>query len=90
MGNCSLTVHNCSHFVCVVRNQSFLLNYRVRSAQQFQALQAQYANFDPKHQFHYPENHTGEAAEAHMANSEPTMVQMEPANLTKRTVMLFE
>ncbi|XP_017288326.1 G/T mismatch-specific thymine DNA glycosylase isoform X1 [Kryptolebias marmoratus] len=53
------------------------LHQWVRSAQQFQALQAQYANL------HYPENHTEEAAMAHMANPEPTMEQMEPTNLTK-------
>uniref|UniRef100_A0A1A7WAP1 G/T mismatch-specific thymine DNA glycosylase n=1 Tax=Iconisemion striatum TaxID=60296 RepID=A0A1A7WAP1_9TELE len=59
------------------------LHQWVRSAQQFQALQAQYANFNPKHQFHYPESQTGETAMAHTANSEPTMDQLEPTNLTK-------
>lgn len=56
------------------------LHQWVQSAQQFQALQAQYANFNRNHQVHYPENHPGEAD---MANPEPMMDQQEPANLTK-------
>ncbi|XP_037538484.1 thymine DNA glycosylase, tandem duplicate 1 [Nematolebias whitei] len=59
------------------------LHQWVRSAQQFQALQAQYASSDPNHQFHYPENHIEEAANEHMANPEPKMDLMEHANLTK-------
>ncbi|KAM7415093.1 hypothetical protein PAMA_019768 [Pampus argenteus] len=55
----------------------------VQSAQQFQALQAQYSSFNPNHQFHYPERLPGETAMAHMANLEPMMDQQEPANLTK-------
>ncbi|XP_023125008.1 thymine DNA glycosylase, tandem duplicate 1 isoform X1 [Amphiprion ocellaris] len=56
------------------------LHQWVQSAQQFQALQAQYSNFSRNHQFHYPENQPGEAD---MANPEPMMDQQEPANLTK-------
>uniref|UniRef100_A0A3P8SUW2 G/T mismatch-specific thymine DNA glycosylase n=1 Tax=Amphiprion percula TaxID=161767 RepID=A0A3P8SUW2_AMPPE len=56
------------------------LHQWVQSAQQFQALQAQYSNFNRNHQFHYPENQPGEAD---MANPEPMMDQQEPANLTK-------
>lgn len=65
----------------------FLL-LRVRSAQQFQALQAQYSNIIPNHQFHYTEHQAGEAATTHMVNPEPMMDQLEPTNLTKRTLML--
>uniref|UniRef100_A0A3Q1G3S8 G/T mismatch-specific thymine DNA glycosylase n=1 Tax=Acanthochromis polyacanthus TaxID=80966 RepID=A0A3Q1G3S8_9TELE len=56
------------------------LHQWVQSAQQFQALQAQYSNFTRNHQVHYPENQPGEAD---MANPEPMMDQQEPANLTK-------
>uniref|UniRef100_A0A3Q2PUD4 G/T mismatch-specific thymine DNA glycosylase n=1 Tax=Fundulus heteroclitus TaxID=8078 RepID=A0A3Q2PUD4_FUNHE len=59
------------------------LHQWVRSAQQFQALQAQYASLNPQHQFHYPENPPAEAAVAHMAAPEPTTEQMAPADLTK-------
>ncbi|KAM6937021.1 G/T mismatch-specific thymine DNA glycosylase-like [Xenentodon cancila] len=59
------------------------LHQWVRSAQQFQALQAQYSNFNPNQQFHYPDGQTGDAAMAHMANPEPTMDQQEPADLAK-------
>lgn len=55
----------------------------VHSAQQFQALQAQYSGFNHNHQPHYPEEQTGETAMAHMANPEPMMEQQEPANLAK-------
>ncbi|KAL6106324.1 tdg [Pungitius sinensis] len=53
----------------------------VQSAQQFQALQAQYSGFN--HPSHYPEGQTGEAAMAHMAYPEPMMDQQEPENLAK-------
>ncbi|XP_072242455.1 thymine DNA glycosylase, tandem duplicate 1 isoform X1 [Leuresthes tenuis] len=59
------------------------LHQWVRSAQQFQALQAQYSNFNHNHQFHYPEGTTGEAAMEHMAIPEPMTDQLEPANLAK-------
>nr|XP_040019319.1 G/T mismatch-specific thymine DNA glycosylase-like isoform X1 [Gasterosteus aculeatus aculeatus] len=53
----------------------------VQSAQQFQALQAQYSGFN--HPSHYPEGQTGEAAMAHMSYPEPMMDQQEPENLAK-------
>ncbi|XP_008292409.1 G/T mismatch-specific thymine DNA glycosylase-like isoform X1 [Stegastes partitus] len=59
------------------------LHQWVQSAQQFQALQAQYSNFNHNHQFHYPENQPGEAAMAHVANPESMMDQQEPTNLAK-------
>ncbi|XP_034734426.1 thymine DNA glycosylase, tandem duplicate 1 isoform X1 [Etheostoma cragini] len=52
----------------------------VQSAQQFQALQAQYSGFNHNHQSHYPEEQTGETAMAHMGYPEPMMDQQEPAN----------
>ncbi|KAF7654144.1 hypothetical protein LDENG_00073440 [Lucifuga dentata] len=55
----------------------------IQSAQQFQALQAQYSGFSPHNQFPYPERPAGERAMAHMANQEPMMEQQEPENLTK-------
>ncbi|XP_056137978.1 G/T mismatch-specific thymine DNA glycosylase-like [Lampris incognitus] len=56
----------------------------IQSAQQFQALQAQYSGFSPHHQSHYPEGQAGERVMAHMtANPEPMMDQQEPANLVK-------
>ncbi|XP_004564568.2 G/T mismatch-specific thymine DNA glycosylase isoform X1 [Maylandia zebra] len=55
----------------------------VRSAQQFQALQAQYSDVIPEHQFHYTEHQAGEPAMANMVNPEPVMDQLEPTNLTK-------
>uniref|UniRef100_UPI003AADAD4A thymine DNA glycosylase, tandem duplicate 1 isoform X1 n=2 Tax=Centroberyx gerrardi TaxID=166262 RepID=UPI003AADAD4A len=56
----------------------------IQSAQQFQALQAQYSGFSPHHQSHYPEGQTVERAMPHMAaNLEPMMEQHEPANLAK-------
>ncbi|CAI5665580.1 unnamed protein product [Oreochromis niloticus] len=55
----------------------------VRSAQQFQALQAQYSDVIPEHQFHYTEHQAGEPAMANMVNPEPMMDQLEPTNLTK-------
>ncbi|XP_056272985.1 thymine DNA glycosylase, tandem duplicate 1 isoform X1 [Pseudoliparis swirei] len=55
----------------------------VQSAQQFQALQAQYSGFNHNHQSHYPEGPTGEAAMAHMAYPEPMTDQQEPADLAK-------
>ncbi|XP_005460026.1 G/T mismatch-specific thymine DNA glycosylase isoform X1 [Oreochromis niloticus] len=55
----------------------------VRSAQQFQALQAQYSDVIPEHQFHYTEHQVGEPAMANMVNPEPMMDQLEPTNLTK-------
>ncbi|XP_070827783.1 thymine DNA glycosylase, tandem duplicate 1 isoform X1 [Chaetodon trifascialis] len=55
----------------------------VQSAQQFQALQAQYSGFNSNHQFHYPEGQAGETAMNNMANPEPMMDQQEPANLAK-------
>lgn len=61
----------------------FFFFHRVQSAQQFQALQAQYSATNPSHQFHHPEEPPG--AE-HMANPEATMGQQEAANLSKRTV----
>ncbi|KAM9854829.1 uncharacterized protein ACBR49_003370 [Aulostomus maculatus] len=54
----------------------------VRSAQQFQALQAQYSALNPNHYPDYPETHTGATAMAHMANPVP-MDQQEPTNLAK-------
>uniref|UniRef100_A0A3Q4HC80 G/T mismatch-specific thymine DNA glycosylase n=1 Tax=Neolamprologus brichardi TaxID=32507 RepID=A0A3Q4HC80_NEOBR len=47
----------------------------VRSAQQFQALQAQYSDVIPEHQFHYTEHQAGEPAMANMVNPEPMMDQ---------------
>lgn len=61
--------------------------HRVQSAQQFQALQAQYSGVNPNHQFHHPEGH---AAMAHMAHPEAMMDQQEPANLAKRTAIPFD
>ncbi|XP_005931690.1 G/T mismatch-specific thymine DNA glycosylase isoform X1 [Haplochromis burtoni] len=55
----------------------------VRSAQQFQALQAQYSDVIPEHQFHYTEHQAGEPVMANMVNPEPVMDQLEPTNLTK-------
>lgn len=55
----------------------------VRSAQQFQALQAQYSDVIPEHQFHYTEHQAGEPVMANMVNPEPMMDQLEPTNLTK-------
>ncbi|KAM3870115.1 G/T mismatch-specific thymine DNA glycosylase-like [Diretmus argenteus] len=56
----------------------------IQSAQQFQALQAQYSGFNSHHQPHYPEQQTGERATPHMAaHPEPMMDQQEPANLVK-------
>ncbi|KAG8012334.1 G/T mismatch-specific thymine DNA glycosylase [Nibea albiflora] len=52
----------------------------VQSAQQFQALQAQYSGFNSNHQLHYPEGQAGHTA---MANPEPMMDQQEAANLEK-------
>lgn len=80
------TYNACRILVINPRVLLILFYLRVRSAQQFQALQAQYASFNPQHSFHYPENLTAEAAMAHMASPEATMEQMEPADLTKRTV----
>lgn len=58
----------------------------IQSAQQFQALQAQYSGLNPHHQPHYPEGQTLERAMANMAaNPEPMMEQQEPANLAKPT-----
>ncbi|XP_045893768.1 thymine DNA glycosylase, tandem duplicate 1 [Micropterus dolomieu] len=59
------------------------LHQWVQSAQQFQALQAQYSGFNSNNQYHYPEEQTGETAVPHMANPEPMMDQQEPANLAK-------
>ncbi|KAM9376633.1 G/T mismatch-specific thymine DNA glycosylase-like [Pholidichthys leucotaenia] len=59
------------------------LHQWVRSAQQFQAVQAQYSHLNPNHQFHYPENQTGVLPMAHTTNPEPMMDQLEPTDLTK-------
>lgn len=59
--------------------------HRVQSAQQFQALQAQYSGVNPHLQFPHPEGH---GAMAHMAHPEATMDQQEPANLAKGTESL--
>lgn len=65
------------------------VDHRVQSAQQFQALQAQYSNFNPNYQFSHPESRTAEPAAAHMANPDGMTDPMEPANLVKRTVVHF-
>ncbi|XP_068169902.1 thymine DNA glycosylase, tandem duplicate 1 isoform X1 [Antennarius striatus] len=52
----------------------------IQSAQQFQALQAQYSGFNPNRPPHHPQ---GPPGEAHMFNPEPMMDQQEPTNLTK-------
>uniref|UniRef100_UPI0037E96179 thymine DNA glycosylase, tandem duplicate 1 isoform X1 n=2 Tax=Semicossyphus pulcher TaxID=241346 RepID=UPI0037E96179 len=59
------------------------LHQWVQSAQQFQALQAQYSGFSPNHQYPYPEGRAEEGAMAHMANPEPMMDQQELASLAK-------
>ncbi|CAN9498875.1 unnamed protein product [Ophioblennius macclurei] len=59
------------------------LHQWVQSAQQFNALRAQYSSFHPNHQFPHPADLSGEAAAAHMANPEPMMDQQEPANPAK-------
>lgn len=55
----------------------------VQSAQQFNALRAQYSNFHSNHQFPHPEHQAGEAAMAHMDNPDLMMDQQEPTNLSK-------
>lgn len=76
-----------THFTRCTCYLKLFCHHRVQSAQQFQALQAQYSGFNSNHQLHYPEGQAGETA---MANPEPMMDQQEPANLAKRTMMPFE
>lgn len=59
-----------------------VFDHRVQSAQQFQALQAQYSALNPHPQFQHPEGH---GATPHMAHPEAMMDQQEPANLAKGT-----
>lgn len=63
------------------------VHHRVQSAQQFQALQAQYSNFNPNYQFPHPESRPAEPAAAHM---DGTTDQMEPTNLVKRTAEILK
>ncbi|XP_068595446.1 thymine DNA glycosylase, tandem duplicate 1 [Brachionichthys hirsutus] len=56
----------------------------IQSAQQFQALQAQYSGFNPNHLPHQPQGLQREAhGEARMLNPEPMMDQQQPADLSK-------
>lgn len=66
-----------------------ILVCRVQSAQQFQALQAQYSGAYPTPHFHNPEGPTGAVPMLNMFNPEAPVDQQEAANPTKRTAGFF-
>lgn len=68
-----------------------ILVCRVQSAQQFQALQAQYSGAYPTPHFHNPEGPTGTMPMLNMFHPEASVDQQEAAKPTKCTVgFLFE
>lgn len=62
---------------------------RVQSAQQFQALQAQYSGAYPNPHFHNPEGPTGPGPLLHTFHPHATMDQEEAAKPAKRTAGLY-
>lgn len=63
--------------------------HRVQSAQQFQALQAQYSGAYPTPHFHNPEGPTGPGPLLNTFNPEATVEEEEAARPAKRTAGLY-